>query len=308
MDALDVLEKRRRDRRNRVLVPVAVVGIFGLVVLCLVVGVPAALEARQAANVATIEVRQTAFVAADGAMSATNDALAAQITATNAAFDALHEAPAPTATLYFEEVMTRTPQAPDAAAPPTQEPTQAPTLPPVPTQTVQPTQQQDLTVPVTGNCDVLGDPASPVGFVCFPRDASTPSYTIPVYEGGFSILAIGNGDVDGESVANTLGLTTDGTEGNIVVFPGHAQDGSTPGDLNDMSFVLQDGSYTSGAFAAVTVWEETSYEDALAAAVVEAEKMLENPPNCGQNGCKTVYVWVFNWGTGVFDLYMTLTR
>ena len=150
-------------------------------------------------------------------------------------------------------------------------------------------------VDIATGCALLGEDPDFVGTVCFPRMFEKPAYTIPVYEGGFTIIALGNGAING------VKFQTDdwGTIGNLVTIPGKLDDGTTPRDLNSMKFVLDAGTYIPGAVGVTSLWAP---EDMLKAADKAAENMVSNAPNCGANACNLVKIWMFDWNTKTFTL------
>lgn len=162
--------------------------------------------------------------------------------------------------------------------------TPLPPLPVAPLATEAPVQH--LTTPP--DCAVLGEDPDFVGFFCLPRTESVPDYTIPVYEGGFSLVALGSGSFNGQAVA-PVGPTV----GHIVFLPGKLADGSTPADLNEKVVLAK---YVPGFVGVTTIFVNTPYAEALSSAQKAIDNMLLNAPNCGQEACKTVYGW--KWENG----------
>ena len=137
-------------------------------------------------------------------------------------------------------------------------------------------------------CALLGN----IGSVCFPRemDQMDPDsgygipYRIPVSEGGYTIVALGVGLLDGQPVSPVAE-----TVGHIVVIPGTIADGATPSDLNRGVTLTN---YIPGAVAVTNI--VTPDTPALVAGREHAIGMA-SPPNCGAEGCRKAYLWSWDW-------------
>lgn len=132
------------------------------------------------------------------------------------------------------------------------------------------------------------EPAPPDWAVALGQDEIV-GYTYPlgmegpwrqsVPEGGFLLVTCGNCTVDGKKA------TSDGTQGTVFVLVGTNADGSTPEDLN-RTVVIDD--YTPGHIQVTFIYagNEDPEESGLSAVA-----NMFGPPNCGAEGCLTVYLF-----------------
>jgi hypothetical protein len=102
-----------------------------------------------------------------------------------------------------------------------------------------------------------------------------------VPEGGFTIVALGDGTVDGISVSSNKG-----TWGSIFLLIGTDADGSTPKDLNE-TIVIDD--YVAGHVQVTFIY--AGNEDPMEAGLAAVANMF-SAPNCGQEGCLGVALYV----------------
>lgn len=138
-------------------------------------------------------------------------------------------------------------------------------------------------IPLNANDEIIGY-TYPIG-VKGPWSQSVP-------EGGFTLVACGNCTVDGKEA------TSDGTQGTVFLLVGANADGSTPADLNE-TVVIDD--YTLGHVQVTFIYAGNEDPQEAAASAVAG---MFGPPNCGAEGCLTVYLFSrfadAGWETEVF--------
>lgn len=167
-----------------------------------------------------------------------------------------------------------------------------------PTQEYQPAVVESTQEPVS-EAKVVQPPAGAIPLIAndkiigytYPIGVKGPwSQSVP--EGGFTLVACGNCTVDGKEA------TSDGTQGTVFLLVGANADGSTPADLNE-TVVIDD--YTLGHIQVTFIY--AGNEDPKEAAASAVANMF-GPPNCGAEGCLTVYLFSrfadAGWETEVF--------
>lgn len=125
---------------------------------------------------------------------------------------------------------------------------------------------------------LLGKAGDPNGFF-FVLTSGNPA-KVPVVEGGFTLVACGNCTV------GDLEVTSDGTEGNVVLLLGVEPDGSTPKDLNSNVWISD---YTAGHVGVTVIFPDK--EDPREAAFNAVNTMLTGEGNCGDAACNTVFLY-----------------